>query len=145
MVVNRPLKVWIEELADQYIDKYERDWVEGKQSVSQRQVLLKKWVGQAQKDMYAGDSDMRRQAFQQVGLGLSIDGSRDHKIKIKDFPDIQIGNWMDWQPKEGMTGEGEKLQTNLTPEEVEILASRVPVDDGKDIVDFEETIVVNVE
>ena len=30
MVVNRPLKVWIEELADQYIDKYERDWVEGK-------------------------------------------------------------------------------------------------------------------
>ena len=44
-----------------------------------------------------------------------------------------------------MTGEGEKLQTNLTPEEVEILASRVPVDDGKDIVDFEETIVVNVE
>jgi hypothetical protein len=36
------------------------------------------------------------------------------------------------------------LQSNLTPEEVEILASKMPVDDS-DIVDFEETIVVDTE
>jgi hypothetical protein len=42
----------------------------------------------------------RRQAFVQVELGLPIDGSRDYEIKIKDFPDVQIGNWKDWQPKE---------------------------------------------
>jgi hypothetical protein len=35
--------------------------------------------------MYAEDSDMIRQAFQQVGLGLPIDGSRDHEIKIKEL------------------------------------------------------------
>jgi hypothetical protein len=93
--------------------------------------------------MYAEDSDMIRQAFVQVGLGLPIDGSRDHEIKIKDFPDVQVGNWRDWQPKEAR--EGEDIQSNLTPEEVEVLASSITVDGGDDIVDSGETIVVDVE
>jgi hypothetical protein len=46
-VINKSLKARIEELADQYIDKHEREWVEGKYSVSQRRVLLTKWVEQA--------------------------------------------------------------------------------------------------
>ena len=41
--------------------------------------------------------------------------------------------------------EGEDVQSNLTPEEVEILASKVPVDDGDDMVDSGETIIVDVE
>jgi hypothetical protein len=93
IVINKSLKDQIEELADQYVDEHEREWVEGKYTVSQRRVLLTKWVGQAWEDMYAEDSDMIRQAFVQVGLGLLIDGSRDHEIKIKDFPDVQVGNW----------------------------------------------------
>jgi hypothetical protein len=103
-------------------------------------VLLTKWVGQAWEDMHAKDSDMIRQAFVQVGLGLPIDGSRDHEIKIKDFPDVQVGNWREWRPKEG-----EDIESNLTLEEVEVLASSITVDDGDDIVDSEETIVVDVE
>ena len=86
---------------------------------------------------------MIRQAFVQVGLGLPIDGSRDHEIKIKDFPDVQIGNWKDWQPKEAI--KGEDIQSNLTLEEVEILASKMLVDDSDDIIDFGETIIVDVE
>ena len=41
-VINRSLKARIEELAEQYIDGNESDWVEGKYSVSQRRVLLTK-------------------------------------------------------------------------------------------------------
>jgi hypothetical protein len=78
----------------------------------------------------------------QVGLGLLINGSRDHKINIKDFPDVQVGNWRDWQPKEAIGREN--MQSNLTPE-VEVLASSITVDDGDDIVDSEETIIVDVE
>ena len=87
-VINKSLKARIEDLADQYIDKNEREWVEGKYTVSQRRVLLTKWVGQAWEDIHVHDSDMIRQAFVQVGLGLPIDGSRDHEIKIKDFPGV---------------------------------------------------------
>jgi hypothetical protein len=95
--------------------------------------------------MHTEDSDMIRQAFVQVGLGLPIDRSRDHEIKIKDFPDVQVGNWKDWQPKEAIKGEGEDIQSNLILEEVEILVSRMPVDDSDDIVDSGETIIVDVE
>ena len=85
---------------------------------------------------------MIQQAFIQVRLGLLIDRSRDHEIKIKDFPDVQVGNWKDWQPREAREEEG--IQSNLTPEEVEILASSMPVDDSDDI-DGGETIIVDIE
>ena len=74
------------------MDEHERELVAGRYSVGQRRVFLTKWVGQAWEDMQAKDNDMIRQAFQQVGLGLRIDGSRDHKIKIKDFPNVEVGN-----------------------------------------------------
>ena len=48
---------------------------------------------------------------------------------------------MDWKPR---TEEGEELQSNLTLEEVEKLASKVPIDDD-DIVDMDGTIIVDVE
>ena len=89
--------------------------------------------------MHAKDSDMIQQAFVQVRLGLPIDRSRDHEIKIKDFPDVKVGNWKDWQPK------GEELQSNLTLDEVEALASSMLVDDSDDVVDSGETIIVDVE
>jgi hypothetical protein len=45
---------------------------------------------------------------------------QDYDIQIKDFSDVQVGNWKDWQPKGGK----EDLQSNLTPE-VEKLASEI--------------------
>lgn len=55
---------------------------------------------------------MIRQAFRQVGPGLPIDGSQDYDIKIKDFPEVQVGNWNDWQPtKEGDIEEFVGLRT----------------------------------
>jgi hypothetical protein len=142
-VVNRSLKARIEELADRYIDEHEIEWVEGTYSVGDRRVLLTKWVGQAWEDMHTEDGDMIRQAFKQVGLCLPVDGSQDHEIKIKDFPEVQVGNWMDWQPRKK---EADELQSNLTLEEVEKLASEIPVDDEDRAdnleIDMEDTIVV---
>jgi hypothetical protein len=61
-----------------------------------------------------------------------------------DFPDVQMGNWRDWQPSnEAIKGEREDIQSNLTPEEVEVLASSITVDD--DIVDSGETVIVDIE
>jgi hypothetical protein len=53
-----------------------------------------------------------------------------------------MGNWMDWQLREAIKGEGEELQSNLKVEEVEKLASEVPIGDDDEIVDFEETTVL---
>jgi hypothetical protein len=78
--------------------------------------------------------------FTQVAIVLEL-----ALVSSQDFPDVQVGNWMDWQPREAIKGEGEELQSNLTLEEVEKLASEVPISDDDKIVDFEETIVVDVE
>ena len=94
--------------------------------------------------MHAEDSDMIRQALKQVGLGLPVDGSQDYKIKIKDFPEVEVGNWIDWKPNKAIKEEGEELQSNLTLEEVERLASEIPIDDD-DVVDMNGTIIVDVE
>jgi hypothetical protein len=95
--------------------------------------------------VHAKDSDIIQQVFVQVRLGLAINGGRDHQIKVKAFPNIQVGNWKDWQPKEAIKGEGEELQSNLVLDEVEILVSKMPVDDSDDTVDFGQTIIVDVE
>ena len=85
---------------------------------------------------------MIRQAFEQVGLGLPVDRSQDHKIKIKDFSKVKVRNQKDWRPRD--RGDSEELQSNLTPEEVEKLASVIPIDDEDNIVDIDETIVVDI-
>jgi hypothetical protein len=138
--VNHALKSRIEELADIYIDQNEREWVEGKYSISDRRVLLTKWVGQAWQDMHQEDSDMIRGAFEKVGLGLPIDGSQDHKISIKDFPGVKVGDWKSWKPaNEEDNGE---LQSNLTSTEVEKLAITLnPCDDSEEY-NEDDTIVV---
>jgi hypothetical protein len=43
-----------------------------------------------------------RQAFRDVGLALPINRSQDSEIKIKDLPNIQVGNWQDWTPTKGV-------------------------------------------
>jgi hypothetical protein len=48
-----------------------------------------KSVRQAWEDMHAENSDMIGQAFK-VRLGLLVDGSQDHDIKIKGFPDVLV-------------------------------------------------------
>jgi hypothetical protein len=52
---------------------------------------------------------------------------------------------MNWQPEDAIKVEGEEeLQSNLTLEEVQQLASEIPFDDN-DGVDIDGTIVVEVE
>ena len=65
----------------------------------------------------------------QVGLGLlPVYGSQDHQ--------------KDWQPTRG---KGDKLESNLTPEELEKLESEITVDDDDEVLDMDGTIGVDVE
>ena len=112
MAINKPLKDWIAELAKIYYDAYEEQWIKNKYSVSDRQVMLVSWVAQAWDDLHKYDSKSIRQAFRDVGLALPIDGSQDNKIKIKDLPDIQVGNWQDWTPLEQLSNKEGIIQTS---------------------------------
>jgi hypothetical protein len=133
--INHALKSRIEELADVYIDQNEREWVEGKYSISDRRVLLTTWVGQTWEYMHQEDSDMIRGAFKKVGLGLPIDGSQDHRLESKTslMSKLEIG-------RVG-SGDVEGLQSNLTSAEVENLATALDQEEDEH---GSDTIVVDM-
>jgi hypothetical protein len=73
-------------------------------------------VAQAWDDLHRYDSKSIRQTFRDVGLALPTDGSQDDKIKIKDLPGIQVGNWQDWAPTKGvvqLSNEEGIIQTSI--------------------------------
>jgi hypothetical protein len=70
-------------------------------------------------DLHKYDSESIRQAFCNEGLSLLTNGSQDDKIKIKDIPGIEVGNWQDWAPIKG-------VEQPSNEEEV-ILASAKPL------------------
>jgi hypothetical protein len=47
----------------------------------------------AWKRLHKEKKDVIIKAFQQVGLSLNPNGSKDSEIKIKDLEGIQVGNW----------------------------------------------------
>jgi hypothetical protein len=57
--------------------------------------MLVSWVAQAWDDLHKYDSKSIRQAFYNIGLSLPTNGSHNDKIKIKDIPSIEVGNWQD--------------------------------------------------
>jgi hypothetical protein len=91
VAINKPLKDRISELAETHYGNHEEKWIKGKYTVGDRRVMLTEWVGQAWEDLHKYDSEVIRQAFRNVGLSLPVDGSEDHKIKIKGLPSIEVG------------------------------------------------------
>jgi hypothetical protein len=67
---------------------------------------------------------------------------------MRYFLEVEVGNWKDWKPTKAQKGDVEDLQSNLTPEEVEKLASVIPIDDDDGMEDMEvdgdDTIVVEM-
>ena len=90
-------------------------------------------VAQAQEDLHKYDSDLIQQTFMDLGLSLLVDGSRDNEIKIKDLPDIEVGDWKSWAPTKGCIQPTDQLLqsqldtviSNQTVDEVEAQAIRV--------------------
>lgn len=94
------LDVLINKLIKQYIEEYKDLWMEqnfelqqsGKWSVRDRRVLITHWVTQAFKRVYIEHKDAIIASFKNVGLSLAIDGSEDHLLKVRDCPNLTIGD-----------------------------------------------------
>ena len=93
VTVNKIMKLYIEEAEDQWVDEHFEEWKAGKFNVGDRRVLLTKWVGEAWKKLHEFHKDAIIETFQNVGLSLPTDGSKDNLLKIRDLPDIIVGDW----------------------------------------------------
>ena len=58
---------------------------------------------------------MIRQTFRKLGLSLTINGSEDNEIRVKDIPSLQVGDWHLDLP----AGKQEDVYRALDPNETE--------------------------
>ena len=61
-----------------------------------RRRLITWAVGNAWKGL---SSDLIKKAFKQCGIGLPVDGSADHDVKIKGLPTASFEGWQGYKPK----------------------------------------------
>lgn len=92
--VNKPFKEYLREETETYQD--ERTAIEdiGKWTVSEKRIMTTYVVARAWKAFCQQKQSLIVKAFQDVGVTLPINGSRDGDIKIKGFAtsEIDIGD-----------------------------------------------------
>ena len=93
VLINKLIKGYIEEYEDLWIEENFEIWQSGKWSVGDRRILLTHWVAQAFERVHLEHKDAIIACFKSVGLSLAIDGSEDHLLKVRDCPNLTIGDW----------------------------------------------------
>jgi len=91
--VNKIIKQYIEEAEDIHIDQHIEQWKAGKYTVGDRRVLITQWVAEAWEKLHKEHKDTIIKTFRQVGLSLNPNRSEDSELKIKDLPDIVVGEY----------------------------------------------------
>jgi len=93
--VNKPLKERIRDLTDEQIFQLESAEEFEKWKVDDRRIMTTHGIRKAFYQFHTEKADLIRTSFRKVGLALPIDGTFDHKLDIKGFTDLEIGNWGD--------------------------------------------------
>ena len=92
--------------------------------MADRRVMLIEWVKQAWAELHKNHGDLIQQTFKRLHLSLAIDGSEDNEIKIKDLPNIKVGDWHLDLP----AGKQENIYNALDPNAPNNLSINAPVD-----------------
>jgi hypothetical protein len=90
---NRLLKALIREQEERWIENNLAKWEACNFTEGERRILITEWVGTAYDTLYEKYKDLIIQTFRNVGLSLNPDGSEDSELKIRDLPDIEVGDW----------------------------------------------------
>lgn len=105
--INKPLKDKIRDLIDEAIITSDID----KWTVSERGILTTWRVGDAWYEFALEKGDIIRKAFQNIGLSLAVDGSKDNQLDIKGFDGIDGGDWY-------RRSDGGELDRKISPSSV---------------------------
>ena len=93
VAINKPFKEMIRELTDTAIFEAEDANTFHQWTVSDRRILTTTCVGDAFYQFHLTKSEIIRRVFRQVGLSLPVDGTSDSELKIKGFPEVEVGDW----------------------------------------------------
>lgn len=89
VVVNKPFKDRINQLASQHMQENLDSYVKGKISAKERRILFTQWVGQAWEEV-SSNEEMVKRSFIKTGIAVAIDGSEDKEINIRGLDNYQV-------------------------------------------------------
>jgi hypothetical protein len=90
---NKILKDIIRNCEERHYEDHTEEWKNGRFSKPDRRILMTKWVGEAWDILHREYKHTIIKTFRQTGISLNPDGSEDLEIKIRDVPDIEVGDW----------------------------------------------------
>ena len=93
MLINKLIKAYIEEYEDIWIEEHFDEWEAGKWPVGERRILMTYWVAKAFERVHLEHKDAIITCFKNVGLSLAVDSSEDHLLKVRDCPNLTVGDW----------------------------------------------------
>ena len=65
-------------------------WKNGKVSASERRILCTKWLGDVWEDYTTNHKEEITKAFQHCGMFNRMDGSENHRIRIRKCKDYKV-------------------------------------------------------
>jgi hypothetical protein len=91
--INKIVKNIIKQCEEDHYDVNPNEYANSKYNPGDRRVLVTHWVAKAWKILHEQHKDTIIKTFRNLGLSLNPDGSEDLELKIRDLPDISIGEW----------------------------------------------------
>jgi hypothetical protein len=91
--INKIIKNIIKQCEEDHYDTNPDEYAESKYNPGDRRVLVTHWVSKAWKILHEQHKDTIINTFRNLGLSLNPDGSEDSELKIRDLPNITIGEW----------------------------------------------------
>ena len=74
-------------MSERHLNENLEKYTNGKISVSERRVLMTKWVGDA---CVNTNQDMVHMSFKKCGISLALDGSENHLLNIEKLPEYTM-------------------------------------------------------
>lgn len=148
--INKVLKEKISCLLDEEAEKNPTLWDTGGDfGIADRRIVITKVVAEAWNWLHEEKKLLITRAFQYTGLALRPDGSSDFLLRIKDHPDLTIGDWTTPQTGnptygldcnlgvQGKTGVGEIDYRNHDEELIDDDFTNAPNGDGEYVLQSE--------
>jgi hypothetical protein len=93
LVANKLMKELIREQEEAYFEANPEKWEAEKFPIGERRVLYTFWVKTAYDILHEKYKDAIISCFRHIGLSLPPDGSKDYELKVRDMPNLTVGDF----------------------------------------------------
>ena len=122
VAINKPFKEWLRRALDEVLDNDDLE-DSSRSAISRRRIAVTKAIGIAF-DELTRRAEMVQNSFIHTGIAIPPNGSEDHRINMKDHPNVDFSDWEKfpsaddsidkWSSKRNLSGQTKTLRRTTT-------------------------------